>query len=88
MTEQQKLIVRGAAIGTKPVLSVFEAAVFLGLSESKIRKLIDERRIVARKLDGKILIPRQALLSLLEPEAPSVKAHLEKFLKGGIQDGK
>lgn len=82
MTNQEKLIVRGAAIANKPVLSVFEAAVFLGLSESKIRKLIDERRIVARKLDGKILISRQSLLNLLQPDAPSVKAHLSNFLKG------
>lgn len=87
MTNQQKLIVRGAAIGTKPVLSVFEAAVFLGLSESKIRKLIDSGRLISSKIDGKVIVRRESLLSLIEPAAPAVKAHLENFLKGGCKRG-
>jgi excisionase family DNA binding protein len=85
MTNQDKLVVRGAAIANKPVLSPFEAAVFLGVSEDKIRKLLGDGTLAHSKVGGNVVINRAALLHLITPSAPEVVATMKKFMKGGMK---
>lgn len=56
------------AIRTNPplVMSLKEAAAFLGISYRKIREDIQARRIPHLRLGGKVLIRRDALLAALE----------------------
>lgn len=56
------------AIRTTPplVMSLKEAAVFLGISYRKIREDIQARRIPYIRLGGRILVRRDALMAALE----------------------
>ncbi len=56
------------AIRTNPplIMSLMEAAAFLGISYRKIREDIQARRIPHIRLGGKILIRRDALMAALE----------------------
>lgn len=56
------------AIRTNPplVMSLKEAAAFLGISYRKIREDIQARRIPHLRLGGKVLVRRDALMAALE----------------------
>ena len=56
----------------KDLLTVEQAATFLQVSQSSIRSYIRQGRLQAFRIAGKrkVLIPRTALLSLLEPARP------------------
>ncbi|MBC7527149.1 MAG: helix-turn-helix domain-containing protein [Chthonomonadaceae bacterium] len=57
----------------RDLLTVEQAAAFLQVSQSSIRSYIRQERLQAFRIAGKrkVLIPRKALLSLLEPARPS-----------------
>ena len=56
----------------RDLLTVEQAAQFLQVSQSSIRSYIRQGRLQAFRIAGKrkVLIPRTALLSLLEPARP------------------
>lgn len=56
----------------RDLLTVEQAAQFLQVSQSSIRSYIRQGRLQAFRIAGKrkVLIPRSALLSLLEPARP------------------
>lgn len=59
-------------IEAKDLLTVEQAATFLQVSQSSIRSYIRQGRLEAYRIAGKrkVLIPRKALLNLLEPARP------------------
>lgn len=56
----------------RDLLTVEQAAQYLQVSQSSIRSYIRQGRLQAYRIAGKrkVLIPRSALLSLLEPARP------------------
>ena len=54
----------GALIATKPLLTVDEAALFLGCSESNIRKRIGAGQLRVKRMDKRVLIDRTDPLNL------------------------
>ena len=56
----------------RDLLTVEQAAAYLQVSQSSIRSYIRQGRLQAFRIAGKrkVLIPRTALLSLLEPARP------------------
>lgn len=59
-------------VEARDLLTVEQAAQFLQVSQSSIRSYIRQGRLQAFRIAGKrkVLIPRNALLSLLEPARP------------------
>lgn len=57
---------------SRDLLTVEQAAQYLQVSQSSIRSYIRQGRLQAFRIAGKrkVLIPRSALLSLLEPARP------------------
>jgi excisionase family DNA binding protein len=56
----------------KLAYSTKEAAQLLSVSEKTIRRLIKEKRLLAIKIGSRrLLVPRAAVLRLLENEAPA-----------------
>lgn len=52
---------------TPAVMSVSDAARFLAVSESTIRKLIKEKKLPASRVSGAIRVRREAVEALLPP---------------------
>jgi excisionase family DNA binding protein len=63
----------------RDLLTVEQAAQYLQVSQSSIRSYIRQGRLQAFRIAGKrkVLIPRSALLSLLEPARPEDVDHAE-----------
>ena len=61
----------------RDLLTVEQAAQYLQVSQSSIRSYIRQGRLQAFRIAGKrkVLIPRSALLSLLEPARPEDVDH-------------
>lgn len=61
----------------RDLLTVEQAAQYLQVSQSSIRSYIRQGRLQAYRIAGKrkVLIPRSALLSLLEPARPDDVDH-------------
>ena len=59
-------------VEARDLLTVEQAAEYLQVSQSSIRSYIRQGRLQAYRIAGKrkVLIPRSALLSLLEPARP------------------
>ena len=59
-------------VESRELLTVEQAAQYLQVSQSSIRSYIRQGRLQAFRIAGKrkVLIPRAALLSLLEPARP------------------
>lgn len=59
-------------VEARDLLTVEQAAQYLQVSQSSIRSYIRQGRLQAFRIAGKrkVLIPRSALLSLLEPARP------------------
>ena len=59
-------------VEARDLLTVEQAAQYLQVSQSSIRSYIRQGRLQAYRIAGKrkVLIPRSALLSLLEPARP------------------
>jgi excisionase family DNA binding protein len=59
-------------VETRELLTVEQAAQYLQVSQSSIRSYIRQGRLQAFRIAGKrkVLIPRAALLALLEPARP------------------
>jgi excisionase family DNA binding protein len=59
-------------VDARDLLTVEQAAQYLQVSQSSIRSYIRQGRLQAYRIAGKrkVLIPRAALLSLLEPARP------------------
>lgn len=72
--EEMRAVERAQAIATKPLLNVTEAAIFLGCSESAIRKLIRERRVDAVQVAGaRVVVTRESILAAAAvPRPPAV----------------
>src|SRR5947199_6176493 len=62
----------GMDLEARDLLTVEQAATFLQVSQSSIRSYIRQGRLQAYRIAGKrkVLIPRSALLALLEPARP------------------
>ncbi|MCS6775828.1 MAG: helix-turn-helix domain-containing protein [Chloroherpetonaceae bacterium] len=63
----------------RDLLTVEQAAQYLQVSQSSIRSYIRQGRLQAYRIAGKrkVLIPRAALLALLEPARPEMEAGKE-----------
>jgi excisionase family DNA binding protein len=67
LTAIHKATFEAVALCHKPLLSVREAAVFLGVSESFIYKAVESGRLAHSQAERKIFISREALLKLPTP---------------------
>ena len=67
------------------LLTVEQAAQYLQVSQSSIRSYIRQRRLQAFRIAGKrkVLIPRAALLGLLEPARPD---DVDAAAAAGVED--
>jgi excisionase family DNA binding protein len=63
----------------RDLLTVDQAAQYLQVSQSSIRSYIRQGRLQAYRIAGKrkVLIPKSALLSLLEPARPEDLDHTD-----------
>ncbi len=72
------------SVSSETVLTVVDAARFLRISESVVRRLIRERRIPFFRIDGRYLLYRPALeewiRNLIEP--PTGKSAVEQAQEG------
>lgn len=70
---------------SRELLTVEQAAQYLQVSQSSIRSYIRQGRLQAYRIAGKrkVLIPRSALLDLLEPARPE---DVDAAIKNGNQD--
>ena len=66
-----------------PLLSTPTQAAAIGISPRKLRDLISARRITVKMLDGRIRVPRDAILSFVEsiPEGYQVGRTLARVTR-------
>ncbi len=73
---------------SRDLLTVEQAAQYLQVSQSSIRSYIRQGRLQAYRIAGKrkVLIPRSALLALLEPARPEEVAVADNLSNGSDEE--